>query len=49
VTVTVIRGTAFDLVAIWAQIEAIKPDTSMAPQLGNAYTDQCVPDPSVPR
>lgn len=47
ITVTVIRTGEFDLVAIWAQIEAIRPDTSMAPHLGNAYVDQCTPDPRV--
>ena len=48
-TVTVIRGAQFDLVAIWAKIEAIKPDTSMTPQLGSAYAVQYVPDPAVPK
>ena len=47
ITVTVIRTGEFDLVAVWAQIEAIRPDTSMAPHFGNAYVDQCTPDSRV--
>ena len=34
ITVMVIRTGEFDLVAIWTQIEAVRPDTSMAPQFG---------------
>lgn len=47
IKVTVIHTPDFDLVAIWAQIEAVQPDTSAAPHFTNSYIDQCKPDPRI--
>lgn len=47
ITITVTRTPNFDLIAIWADIEAIRPDLSAAPQFANAYIDQCKPDAGI--
>jgi DNA-binding helix-hairpin-helix protein with protein kinase domain len=44
---TVLRTPDFDIVAIWAQIESVRPDENGAPQFANAYVDQCKPDPRI--
>jgi DNA-binding helix-hairpin-helix protein with protein kinase domain len=47
ISVTVVRTPNFDLIAIWAQIEAVNPDESGTPVYANAYKDQFTPDPRI--
>jgi DNA-binding helix-hairpin-helix protein with protein kinase domain len=49
VKITIISGPDFDLVAVWAQIESVRPDEpSVTPRFTNAYIDQCIPEPRIP-
>ena len=44
----VVSGSDFDLFAVWAQIESVRPaERSETPQLTNAYIDQCTPEPRI--
>jgi DNA-binding helix-hairpin-helix protein with protein kinase domain len=46
--ITVISSPDFDLVAVWAQIESVRPDEqSETPRFTNAYVDQCTPEPRI--
>jgi DNA-binding helix-hairpin-helix protein with protein kinase domain len=41
-----LSGRAFDLVLVWAQIEAVRPDTgTLSAPLPGSYAGQCLPDP----
>ena len=45
---TFISGPDFDLIAVWAQIESVRPDEyNVGPLFTNAYINQCTPEPRV--
>jgi DNA-binding helix-hairpin-helix protein with protein kinase domain len=45
--ITVVNGEGFDLIAIWAQIESVRPDEpKLTPPAVNI--SQCAPDPRIP-
>jgi DNA-binding helix-hairpin-helix protein with protein kinase domain len=46
-TLTVIGMQGFDIVALWAQIEAVRPDESGKPIYPNDITSQFQPDPRI--
>ncbi len=49
IKITVIGGTDFDLVAVWAQIESVRADEqSLTPPSTNAHHDQFRPDARIP-
>jgi hypothetical protein len=45
--ITGVGSPDFDLIAIWAQIEAIRPDESSSPQYPDVLIARCTPDPRI--
>ena len=47
--VTVVTGSGFDLVAIWAQIECVRSDEpNLTPPSVGTYVHKCTADPAIP-